>query len=59
MILEELDPATRAVLVRYGFDPQTFERLRRAVASGELSPATNVPGGTVEPPESGDLTPLP
>ena len=59
MILEELDPATRAVLVRYGFDPQTFERLRGAVASGELSPATNVPGGTVEPPEEGDLTPLP
>jgi UTP--glucose-1-phosphate uridylyltransferase len=59
MILAELDPATRDVLERYGFDAATFETLRAAVAAGELSPAANVAHGTVEPPRDDDLTPLP
>jgi UTP--glucose-1-phosphate uridylyltransferase len=59
MMLEKLDPRTRAVLERYGFDPDTFDRLRAAVEAGELSPATNVASGTVEPPSDDDLTPLP
>ena len=59
MILDGLDLETRAVLERYGFDQETFERLRAAVASGELSPAANIPAGTVEPPADGDVTPLP
>jgi UTP--glucose-1-phosphate uridylyltransferase len=59
MILDELDPHTRGVLDRYGFDAETFETLRAAVAAGELSPATNIPSGTIEPPRDDDLTPLP
>ena len=59
MILEVLDAETRAVLERYGFDDATFERLRAAVASGELTAAGNVARGTVEPPQDGDVTRLP
>ena len=59
MIPEQLDSGTRAVLERYGFDPETFERLRAAVAAGQLSPASNVAAGTVEPPADGDVVPLP
>jgi UTP--glucose-1-phosphate uridylyltransferase len=59
MTLAAVDPETRAVLDRYGFDEETFESLRSAVASGALTPAGNVAVGTVEPPASGDVTPLP
>jgi UTP--glucose-1-phosphate uridylyltransferase len=59
VILDEVDPATRALLERYGFDAATFETLRAHVASGELSQATNAVAGAVEPPREEDLTPLP
>jgi UTP--glucose-1-phosphate uridylyltransferase len=59
MILDEVDAATRAVLERFGFDPGTFERLRAQVASGELSAASNVARGTVEPPRADDVTRVP
>lgn len=59
MILDELDEATRAVLERFGFDAGRFEELRTHVRSGALSPETNVASGTVEPPETADVTPLP
>lgn len=59
MIIDEVDRETRAVLERFGFDPETFETLRARVASGELSPASNVPPGRVEPPEDDDITALP
>jgi UTP--glucose-1-phosphate uridylyltransferase len=59
MILDELDTRTLSVLDRFGFDAATFERLRAKVASGELSDASNVARGTVEPPREGDVTRLP
>jgi UTP--glucose-1-phosphate uridylyltransferase len=59
MIVDELDPGTRAVLDRFGFDEETFSSLRARVASGELTAASNVPDGVVEPPAEGDVTPLP
>lgn len=59
MILDEVDAGTWSELERFGFDPETFERLRARVASGELSPASNVPRGTVEPPRENDVVRLP
>ncbi|HET9242225.1 MAG TPA: UTP--glucose-1-phosphate uridylyltransferase [Gaiella sp.] len=59
MIIEELDPGTRAVLERYGFDPVRFEELRAKVASGELTPTSNVVRGRVEPPREDDVLRLP
>jgi UTP--glucose-1-phosphate uridylyltransferase len=56
---EQLDAETSAVLERYGFDGDEFERLRARVAEGSLSPATNVVRGRVDPPAEEDLTPLP
>ena len=59
MILDEVDRETRALLERYGFDAEAFEALRARVASGELSPASNVVRGVVEPPDETELVPLP
>lgn len=59
MILDEVDLETQVVLERYGFDAELFETLRARVASGELSPESNVVDGTVTPPREEDLTPLP
>jgi UTP--glucose-1-phosphate uridylyltransferase len=54
-----VDAATRETLERFGFDEELFESLRAKVASGELSPESNVVRGEVEPPAPGDVTPLP
>ena len=59
MILDGLDAQTRGLLDRYGFDPEQFEALRERVASGELSQASNVVRGELEPPAESDLTRLP
>ena len=59
MILEEFDPAARALLEHYGFDARRFEELRARVASGELSAAGNVVRGVVEPVGEEHLTALP
>jgi UTP--glucose-1-phosphate uridylyltransferase len=59
MILDQVDRETRDVLERFGFDPDQFETLRARVASGELSPASNVVRGRVEPPADDDVTRLP
>jgi UTP--glucose-1-phosphate uridylyltransferase len=59
MILDGLDIETRALLGRYRFDPVTFEELRARVASGELSQASNVATGVVEPPDEDALVRLP
>jgi UTP--glucose-1-phosphate uridylyltransferase len=59
MILDEVDPGTRETLERFGFDAAQFEELRGRVASGELSPASNVVEGEVEAPRADDLTRLP
>ncbi len=53
VILDEVDPAARELLERFGFDEARFEEIRSRVASGELSPATNVVQGVVEPPRDG------
>jgi len=58
-VLGELDQETRAILGRYGFDPHRFELLRARVAASELSVASNVVAGRVEPPGADDLMPLP
>jgi UTP--glucose-1-phosphate uridylyltransferase len=57
--LERVDPGTRALLERFGFDEELFESLRRRVASGELSLEANVVRGRVEPPLPGDVMPVP
>jgi UTP--glucose-1-phosphate uridylyltransferase len=59
MTLGEIDSATRGTLERFGFDEALFETLRARVARGELSPASNVVEGTLEPPDPSELTPLP
>jgi UTP--glucose-1-phosphate uridylyltransferase len=59
MILDEVDAETRAVLERFGFDPAVFDALRARVASGDLTLASNVPVGPVEPPADDDITPFP
>jgi UTP--glucose-1-phosphate uridylyltransferase len=59
MILDEVDARTRAVLERFGFDPATFAELRSRVASGALSPASNIASGTVEAPREDDVVRLP
>jgi UTP--glucose-1-phosphate uridylyltransferase len=59
MILDEVDSGTRETLERFGFDDELFEQLRSRVRSGELSPASNVVDGHLEPPADDDLTRLP
>jgi UTP--glucose-1-phosphate uridylyltransferase len=59
MILDELDPASRATLEQNGFDAVSFERLRAAFVDGVLTKDSNIVQGTVEPPHDSELTPLP
>ncbi len=59
MSLADVDAETRETLERFGFDHERFEELRRRVASGDLSPASNAVAGAVEPPDPTDVTPLP
>jgi UTP--glucose-1-phosphate uridylyltransferase len=59
MILDEVDAGTRETLERFGFDAVLFEELRALVAAGELSPASNVVQGEIEPPRDDDVTLLP
>jgi UTP--glucose-1-phosphate uridylyltransferase len=58
VILDGIDAGTRGVLERFGFDAERFETLRARVASGELSPASNVACGVVEPPRDEDVVRL-
>jgi UTP--glucose-1-phosphate uridylyltransferase len=58
-VLDEIDPATRALLERFGFDAARFEEQRAALADGRLSVAGNVVRGVVEPPQAGDVVALP
>jgi UTP--glucose-1-phosphate uridylyltransferase len=55
----DVDRETAAVLERFGFDEALFESLRARVASGELSPESNLIRGLIEPPGEGDVTRLP
>ena len=50
VILDEVDPGSRAILEAHGFDAEAFERLRRELADGTLRGRGNVVQGVVEPP---------
>jgi UTP--glucose-1-phosphate uridylyltransferase len=58
-VIGGVDAETRAILERFGFDEALFETLRARVASGELSPDSNVVRGSIEPPLPEDISPLP
>ena len=47
------------ILERYGFDERLFEELRARVASGELSPESNLVRGELEPLRDDELSHLP
>src|SRR5262245_53720710 len=55
----DLDPDTRALLERYGFEAQVFASLRERFTSGALGVEANRLGGRVEPPREGDVQRLP
>ena len=55
----DVDRETAVILERFGFDEPQFEVLRARVASGELSPESNLVRGSLEPPRPEDLTRLP
>lgn len=59
MILDELDPAARAILARNGFDAEGFEVLRAGLADGTRTARGNTVSGVVAPPLASDLTVLP
>jgi len=59
VILDEVDPQTRSILERHGFDAERFEQLRAALADGTLMQRGNVVQGSVEAPLPSDLTELP
>ncbi len=58
-MIDGLDRQTAETLERFGFEPDLFETLRNRVATGDLSPASNVVRGVIEPPRAEDLTRLP
>jgi UTP--glucose-1-phosphate uridylyltransferase len=58
-VIDAVDADVAAVLDEFGFDEPQFERLRARVASGELSPASNLVRGELEAPSRDDITPLP
>ena len=55
----DVDRETAVLLERFGFDEALFESLRARVASGELSPESNLIRGSIESPGEEDLTRLP
>ncbi|MCZ7682504.1 MAG: hypothetical protein M5U28_28400 [Sandaracinaceae bacterium] len=55
----DVDEDTGRLLQRYGFDLETFASLRERLRRGEAGPAQNRIAGRVEPPEPGDVQPLP
>lgn len=55
----ELDPDTRALLERFGFEAGTFASLRERFTSGALGTDENRIRGRVEPPREGDVQRLP
>jgi UTP--glucose-1-phosphate uridylyltransferase len=58
-VIAGLDHTTAALLERFGFDEPQFERLRAKVASRDLSPASNLIRGAIEPPRPDDVVRLP
>ncbi len=55
----DVDEDTGRLLQRYGFDLETFASLRERLRRGEAGPSQNRIAGRVEPPEPGDVQPLP
>jgi len=55
----DLDPDTRALLERYGFDAALFNSLRERFTSGALGVEANRIRGRVEAPREGDVQRLP
>jgi UTP--glucose-1-phosphate uridylyltransferase len=55
----DVDPVTRVLLDRYGFDEARFSALADRVRLGELSAASNRVEGVVEPPAPDDVRRLP
>ena len=55
----DVDRKTAVVLERFGFDEALFESLRERVATGDLSPESNLVRGSIEPPGEGDIIRLP
>ena len=55
----DVDRETAVILERFGFDEALLESLRARVASGELSPESNLIQGSLEPPGDEEITPLP
>jgi UTP--glucose-1-phosphate uridylyltransferase len=53
------DPEIRAQLERFGFDRETFRRLRERLQREGRRPEHNAIAGQVAPPEPGDLAELP
>ena len=58
-VLQQIDAATRETLTKYGFDPELFARLQEGVASGAISPKSNMLRGRIEPPAAEDLARMP
>jgi UTP--glucose-1-phosphate uridylyltransferase len=59
VILDEVDPGSREILERHGFDADVFERLRAGLRDGSLTKEGNVVPGRFEPLLPSDLTELP
>lgn len=60
-VTPDIDPETQALLARYGFDAEAFERMRRHLASVRAAdiPASSRIAGQVVPPEPEDVLVLP
>jgi len=58
-VIEGVNPETADVLERFGFDEPLFQALQARVAAGVLSPESNLIRGSIEAPQSGDVTQLP
>ncbi|MGH3066740.1 MAG: UTP--glucose-1-phosphate uridylyltransferase [Gaiellaceae bacterium] len=58
-MIDGLDRQTAEALERFGFDKALFESLRQRVATGDLSPESNIVRGELEPPSADDLIRLP
>lgn len=55
----DLDDDTRSLLQRYGFDEPSFRALAERLTRGEAGPESNRIAGDVQPPDEGDVRPLP
>ena len=59
MSSHDIDAGTAEILQRYGFEDIPFELLKRRLLAGQVGADQNRISGQVEPPNEGDLRPLP